>query len=163
MIVCTYIQTDNWGVRRWLQWFERRHKKALYEALEKIKGGNDRYNLTGIQNFKSEVIDIYIYFLIAELMVLGFISLLLTFGQNYIAGFCIPEKYADTMLPCPIRRKDVDSHHDDHHGTSSTTDKDHSHRRLLWDDDLRRILAADSAAKACKHVSTPSIFLSFRP
>ncbi|GFZ09472.1 seven transmembrane MLO family protein [Actinidia rufa] len=44
-----------------LEW----HKKALFEALEKVK---------------------------AELMVLGFISLLLTFSQYYIAKICIPTK-----------------------------------------------------------------------
>ncbi|KAG2400786.1 hypothetical protein LR48_Vigan09g040400 [Vigna angularis] len=53
--------------------FEEKKKHALLEALEKIK---------------------------AELMVLGFISLLLTFGQNYISKVCIPQKYAHTMLPC---------------------------------------------------------------
>jgi len=35
----------------------------------------------------------------AELMVLGFISLTLTFSQNYIVGICIPLRYANTMLP----------------------------------------------------------------
>ncbi|KAL8128745.1 hypothetical protein V2J09_017900 [Rumex salicifolius] len=60
------------------EYFEEKKKKALYEALEKVKG---------------------------ELMVLGFISLLLTFGQNYIANICIHHKLADTMLPCPKRSK----------------------------------------------------------
>ncbi|PKU72837.1 MLO-like protein 10 [Dendrobium catenatum] len=68
-----------------------KHKKALNEALEKVK---------------------------SELMVLGFISLLLTFGQNYIAKICIPESVADTMLPCRL----VETNEDD---------KEHR-RRLLW-------------------------------
>ena len=54
--------------------------------------------------------------IIAELMVLGFISLLLTFSQYYIAKICIPTKVADTMLPCPVTEK------------SETDDR----RRLLW-------------------------------
>ncbi|KAI6671624.1 hypothetical protein NL676_006509 [Syzygium grande] len=54
-------------------WLTERHKKALFEALEKIK---------------------------CELMILGFISLLLTFGQSYIAKICIPTSVAETMLPC---------------------------------------------------------------
>lgn len=33
-------------------------------------------------------------------MVLGFISLLLTFGQNYIASICIPSKYGHAMSFC---------------------------------------------------------------
>lgn len=54
-------------------WLFRRNKKALYEALEKLK---------------------------AELMLLGFISLLLTVGQRPISMICIPQKIAYTMLPC---------------------------------------------------------------
>ncbi|MCD7461978.1 MLO-like protein 8 [Datura stramonium] len=60
-------------------WFTDRHKKALFEALEKVK---------------------------AELMILGFISLTLVFSQSYIAGICIPTSVADTMLPCPAGDKD---------------------------------------------------------
>lgn len=33
-------------------------------------------------------------------MVLGFISLLLTFGQNYIASICVPSKYGHAMSFC---------------------------------------------------------------
>ncbi|KAL1191676.1 MLO-like protein 6 [Cardamine amara subsp. amara] len=54
-------------------WFQKKNKKALYEALEKVK---------------------------AELMLMGFISLLLTIGQNYISQICIPENIAGTMHPC---------------------------------------------------------------
>ncbi|XP_026456054.1 MLO-like protein 9 [Papaver somniferum] len=84
------------------KWFTERHKKALFEALEKVK---------------------------CELMVLGFISLLLTFGQGYIARICIPLKAAETMLPCPAR-----------HVEEKDDDKKEEHRRLLWV--ARRILAA---------------------
>ncbi|CAK7345997.1 unnamed protein product [Dovyalis caffra] len=55
------------------KWFQKRQKKAMSEALEKIK---------------------------AELMLLGFISLLLTVGTRTILKICIPAKYADAMLPC---------------------------------------------------------------
>ncbi|KAK1326042.1 MLO-like protein 10 [Acorus calamus] len=64
------------GLHRIGEWFNERRKKALFEALEKVK---------------------------SELMILGFISLLLTFGQSYIAKICISEKTADTMLPCRLR------------------------------------------------------------
>ncbi|KAI3462295.1 hypothetical protein Pfo_018958 [Paulownia fortunei] len=60
-------------------WLTERHKKALYEALEKVK---------------------------AELMILGFISLTLVFSQYYIAEICIPMNVADTMLPCPANAQD---------------------------------------------------------
>jgi mlo protein len=35
-----------------------------------------------------------------ELMILGFISLLLTFGEPYILKICVPRKAALSMLPC---------------------------------------------------------------
>lgn len=77
----------------------------------------------------------------AELMILGFISLILTFGQNYITRICIPDRIANTMLPCEIRRNYFNEN-----------DKD-LRRRLLWiNNNAHRILAADSPSKGCKRV-----------
>ncbi|KAL8034831.1 hypothetical protein ABFS82_12G055300 [Erythranthe guttata] len=95
-------------------WLTERHKKALYEALEKVK---------------------------AELMVLGFISLLLVFSQYYIAEICIPLKIADTMLPCPAKIKD------DAKGTDNR-------RRLLSYE--RRFLAGQKK-NPCKAGTVPII------
>ncbi|XP_047310652.1 MLO-like protein 8 [Impatiens glandulifera] len=64
------------GLHKVGTWFTVKQKKALFEALEKVK---------------------------AELMILGFISLLLTFSQYYIAEICIPVKVANTFLPCPLK------------------------------------------------------------
>ncbi|XP_058785567.1 MLO protein homolog 1-like isoform X1 [Vicia villosa] len=61
------------GIHTLEKWFHKKHKKAMSEALEKIK---------------------------AELMLLGFLSLLLTVGTNYIAKICIPLTFGDIMLPC---------------------------------------------------------------
>ncbi|KAF6159784.1 hypothetical protein GIB67_030042 [Kingdonia uniflora] len=97
------------------KWFTDKRKMALFEALEKVKG---------------------------ELMVLGFISLLLTFGQVYIGRICIPIKAADSMLPCPLRHTEVE-------------DTEEHRRRLLWND--RRFLAAAAAAKKCKTGKEPLI------
>ncbi|MFQ6647306.1 hypothetical protein Gotur_021504 [Gossypium turneri] len=55
------------------KWFKKRHKTALYEALEKVK---------------------------AELMLMGFISLLLTVTQSLISDICIPRSTANTWHPC---------------------------------------------------------------
>ncbi|KAI3905996.1 hypothetical protein MKW92_031563 [Papaver armeniacum] len=55
------------------KWLTKKRKRALYEALEKIK---------------------------AELMLLGFISLLLTIGQVPISKICIPQSVANTWHPC---------------------------------------------------------------
>ncbi|MCL7040328.1 hypothetical protein MKW94_030187 [Papaver nudicaule] len=59
------------------KWLHKKHKKALFEALVKVK---------------------------EELMLLGFISLLLTFTQDYIIQICIPSKVANTWHPCPLDR-----------------------------------------------------------
>ncbi|OMP09270.1 Mlo-related protein [Corchorus olitorius] len=61
------------GIHSLAKWFQKRQKKAMLEALEKIK---------------------------AELMLLGFISLLLTVGTLYIPEICIPKKVGNSMLPC---------------------------------------------------------------
>ncbi|KAK1262682.1 MLO-like protein 10 [Acorus gramineus] len=100
------------------EWFNERRKKALFDALEKVK---------------------------SELMILGFISLLLSFVQNYIAEICIPEKTADTMLPCRLRKTTVEE------------DEGHWKRHLSEDifDNLksnRRSLAAGGPAKTCAHI-----------
>ncbi|KAF8042563.1 hypothetical protein BT93_A1024 [Corymbia citriodora subsp. variegata] len=60
------------------EWLTKRHKKALYEALEKIK---------------------------SELMLLGFISLLLTVGQGPISGICISESLGATWHPCSPKQE----------------------------------------------------------
>uniref|UniRef100_A0A0E0PID0 MLO-like protein n=1 Tax=Oryza rufipogon TaxID=4529 RepID=A0A0E0PID0_ORYRU len=68
------------GLHKIGEFFSHRKKKAMVEALEKVK---------------------------TELMVLGFISLLLVFGQNYIIKICITEKAADTMLPCRLKASTI--------------------------------------------------------
>ncbi|XP_062014429.1 MLO-like protein 6 [Rosa rugosa] len=71
------------------KWLKRKHKRALYEALEKIK---------------------------SELMLLGFISLLLTVGQGPISNICISQKVGSTWHPCSpeeeakiVKEEDVES------------------------------------------------------
>ncbi|XP_030975513.1 MLO-like protein 10 isoform X2 [Quercus lobata] len=94
-------------------WLTEKNKKALFEALEKIK---------------------------AELMILGFISLLLTFGQSYIARICLPAKVLNNMLPCKSEGE----------SESTTSTEGDGRRRLLWLD--RRFLAAGSYAPSCKQI-----------
>ncbi|KAH8503127.1 hypothetical protein H0E87_014440, partial [Populus deltoides] len=92
------------GIHSLEKWFQKRQKKAMIEALEKLK---------------------------AELMLLGFISLLITVGTKPISKICIPEKAGNTMLPCKKEAK-----------------KDYGNgdgRKLLWyagDDISHRLLAA---------------------
>ncbi|KAG1361111.1 MLO-like protein 5 [Cocos nucifera] len=118
IVVITYIiktvETNS------TKWFKERRKKALFEALEKVK---------------------------AELMILGFISLLLTFGQNYISKICIPEKAADTMLPCHLDEDQIEA---------ELAEGGH-HRRLRWDATIdlypkRRFLSAASSVSRCSQI-----------
>ncbi|GAB4840873.1 hypothetical protein Ancab_021633 [Ancistrocladus abbreviatus] len=86
------------------QWLKKNHKTAVYEALEKVK---------------------------SELMLLGFMSLLLTVSQGSITRVCIRERVADTWTSCSKN-----------HGTRINKD--------------RRILAADGT-KGCGQGKVPFI------
>lgn len=122
--------------------FSRRKKIGLLQALEKIK---------------------------AELMILGFISLTLTFGQNFITQICIAEKYANTMLPCNLKvyhpYGDEETHGAVEHlkrlifsgeGRFRNNQGDLHRRRVLWDQ-ARRVLAGASSVKECKKGFVPLI------
>ncbi|KAJ7953243.1 MLO-like protein [Quillaja saponaria] len=80
----------------------------------------------------------------AELMILGFISLLLTFGQSYFARICVSVKAADSMLPCP-------------YNGASSSEGEHR-RKLLWYE--RRFLAADGNSPKCKEGHEPLISIN---
>ncbi|XP_057782677.1 MLO-like protein 6 [Salvia miltiorrhiza] len=99
------------------EWLKSKHKRALYEALEKVK---------------------------SELMLLGFISLLLTVGQGPISEICISEEAAATWHPCNKKQE----------AKKYPLDKieAQTRRRLLMDsgghaDSFRRILAAGAPDK----------------
>ncbi|KAM7277613.1 hypothetical protein ACFE04_004747 [Oxalis oulophora] len=62
--------TPSWALATW---FKKHKKNALFEAVEKLK---------------------------SVLMLLGFMSLILTVTQRYILKICIPTKVANSMLPC---------------------------------------------------------------
>ncbi|KAL8501504.1 hypothetical protein ACS0TY_020869 [Phlomoides rotata] len=90
------------------KWLKSKHKRALYEALEKVK---------------------------SELMLLGFISLLLTVGQGPISDICIQEKLAATWHPCNKKQEEYK------YPAEKLGEK--SRRKLLIDGaSNRRILAA---------------------
>ncbi|KAI7756036.1 hypothetical protein M8C21_004664, partial [Ambrosia artemisiifolia] len=97
------------------KYFTDKHKKSLFEALEKVK---------------------------AELMILGFISLILTFTQYYIADICIPVDVANTMLPCAKKAK-------------AEKQGKGARRLLLWYEHGRS-LAGDSKS-SCKEGKVPII------
>ncbi|KAI3797160.1 hypothetical protein L1987_32413 [Smallanthus sonchifolius] len=91
------------GIRSLGKFFQSNQKKAMLEALEKMK---------------------------AELMLLGFLSLLLTVGTKYVAKICVREKIGNIMLPCKggVTLSDYDRKKDVGKGGG---DESQRHRRLL--------------------------------
>ncbi|KAL9668261.1 hypothetical protein QQ045_002640 [Rhodiola kirilowii] len=93
------------SIHRLSSWLRKTNRKPLLEALEKMK---------------------------EELMLLGFISLLLTATSSTISNICIPSKYYDSVF-APCSKSDVKEEHED----NSSTDRKllmasgHSFRRLL--------------------------------
>ncbi|EMS51317.1 MLO-like protein 1 [Triticum urartu] len=75
--VCSLIVTVSLAAERCLHYLgktlKRKHQKALFEALLKVK---------------------------EELMLLGFISLLMTVSQDVIQRTCIPPSWTNYLLPC---------------------------------------------------------------
>ncbi|XP_057436663.1 MLO-like protein 1 [Lotus japonicus] len=81
--VCTVIVAISLAAERLLHYggkfLKTRDQKPLYEAVQKIK---------------------------EELMLLGFISLLLTVSQNALTKICVPPGFTRHMLPCSLQLKD---------------------------------------------------------
>lgn len=93
-----------------------------------------------------------------ELMLLGFISLLLTVGQSLISSICIPESVGATWHPCGK------SQEEDKKNENSDTDTTEERRKLLsishFGGGSRRVLAAAGSDK-CAEASPITLFLSF--
>ncbi|KAF7805561.1 MLO-like protein 6 [Senna tora] len=90
-----------------LQWLKKKQKRALYESLEKLK---------------------------SELMLLGFISLLLTVTQALISRICVSEEVADTWHPCSKQQEEAED-----------SEESNGRRRLLVNP--RRVLASGGTDK----------------
>ncbi|KAK8655060.1 hypothetical protein V6N13_107652 [Hibiscus sabdariffa] len=108
-------------------WLRKKHKRALYEALEKIK---------------------------SELMLLGFISLLLTVGQSLISNICISEEIAATWHPCSKKE------YEKLFNGSDYTDTENRRRLLAISDPgevSRRSLAGGSVNKCAAQGKVPFV------
>ncbi|KAL4310375.1 hypothetical protein GQ457_01G029840 [Hibiscus cannabinus] len=86
-VVCAVIVFISLAVERFIhflgKYFKKKNQKPLFEALQKIK---------------------------EELMLLGFISLLLTVFQQSIAKICISKDLADQWLPCGEKKVVAEEH-----------------------------------------------------
>ncbi|KAG4939355.1 hypothetical protein JHK85_046077 [Glycine max] len=107
------------------KWFKKKHKSALYESLEKVKG---------------------------ELMMLGFISMLLVVFQGPLSKICISQNVASTWHPCSNPKKALSK-------SDGKSDSDTNGRKLLeyLDPIPRRVLAAKGYDK-CADKANPERF-----
>ncbi|GMI81635.1 MILDEW RESISTANCE LOCUS O 6 [Hibiscus trionum] len=109
------------------KWLKKKHKRALYDALEKVK---------------------------SELMLLGFISLLLTVGSGTITSICISERLGSTWHPCARNREDNSDE------PAEDASEEHRRRLLMISDSgrvLRRSLAGSSEDKCADQGKVPFI------
>ncbi|OMO53309.1 Mlo-related protein [Corchorus olitorius] len=102
------------------KWLKKKHKRALFEALEKVK---------------------------SELMLLGFISLLLTVGQSTISNICISKEIGATWHPCNKKQEEKMAPTDEQ---VEDTENEHRRRLLMMAESgavFRRSLAAATEDK----------------
>lgn len=85
-----------------MQWLKKKRKVALHEALGKIKAGKC-VSIIFVSSRKYIFFFHKVCFFVgrAELMLLGFISLLLTMTQETaLSDICVPKKVGDSWHPC---------------------------------------------------------------
>lgn len=113
--VCTVIVAISLLAERALyylgKFLKHNHHEALYEALQKLK---------------------------EELMLLGFISLLMTVFQHLISHICVPESISSHMLPCQKQE-----------GLASEQETHHTNKSLLAIRSRRRLLSSDAESNFC--------------
>ncbi|KAL0436885.1 UNVERIFIED_CONTAM: MLO-like protein 6 [Sesamum radiatum] len=111
------------------KWLKSKHKRALYEALEKLK---------------------------SELMLLGFISLLLTVGQGPISNICISKAVGATWHPCS-KKQEVKKYP----AAPEDLGDDNRRKLLMVEEDgggsFRRILAAGGTDKCAAKGKVPFV------
>ncbi|KAH1082999.1 hypothetical protein J1N35_022760, partial [Gossypium stocksii] len=95
-VICTVIIAISLAIEHLLHYLghvlQHKQQKPLYEALLKVK---------------------------EELMLLGFISLLLTVFQSAISKICMSKKLVKDMLPCKIEEEEDDDDNDYGYATTS--------------------------------------------
>ncbi|XP_022155783.1 MLO-like protein 1 [Momordica charantia] len=124
--VCTVIVAISLALERLLhflgKYLKKKNQKPLNEALQKVK---------------------------EELMLLGFISLLLTVFQGAISKLCVPESLTKHLLPCDLKDKPKEGHNSSSGETgSSTTEHFQTFFVSTISGTARRLLSEGSASQA---------------
>ncbi|KAG6497427.1 hypothetical protein ZIOFF_045326 [Zingiber officinale] len=137
---------------------KRKNQKPLFDALQKVKEGAfslpfppfspDRLVFCVLSFLKTES---WVFLEEAELMLLGFISLLLTVLQGAIQKICIPEEWNHRMLPCEMEDSS-DSHGTSHFQTVFSAGDFGGRRRLLSGDESGILLIPGVASEKVMHV-----------
>lgn len=86
----------------YLQYLKKKNQNPLFQALQKVKEGGYMISFSlcfWFLRWRCERFDGGVG---AELMLLGFISLLLTVFQNLITKFCVPKHVVSHLLPCKL-------------------------------------------------------------
>uniref|UniRef100_A0A803MML4 MLO-like protein n=1 Tax=Chenopodium quinoa TaxID=63459 RepID=A0A803MML4_CHEQI len=94
------------GLHRLGKCLKRKEQESLYEALQKIKGVLDEVRYRCYCGSMSMCCAIQWLLVREELMLLGFISLLLTVFQGFVSDICIPKHLTNYMLPCKKENAD---------------------------------------------------------
>lgn len=118
-------------------WLKKHRKNALTDAVEKLK---------------------------AELMLLGFVSLLLAVTQDRIAKICIPAKLGDIMLPCrKVLNETASEENVEHFVNKFAGTINSSSAYVMFDEMIRqtqgRILAEEEEAAVADYCSDGKVSL----
>ncbi|QHN93521.1 MLO-like protein [Arachis hypogaea] len=116
------------------KWLKRNNKTALYEALEKVKG---------------------------ELILLGFISLLLTVFQNPISRICISKNVASTWHPCAVPKKSKSGYEDsdDDDGDDGSTGVGAASPPISICTTTALLILEENRSRSCHHHSSRFLFV----
>lgn len=101
------------------------------------------------------MIDVKLVVCWTELMLLGFISLLMTVFQRAISKFCVPKSLVTNMLPCKLNQEKKDS------SGATTTSHFQTFFASSFPGPVRRFMSEHSAAQEsyCSHKVISSTYL----
>jgi hypothetical protein len=151
-----------------IQFLKHKNQRRLYQVLQKLKEGlllslslckKQLNHVCNARQFSSLIIEFFpckfsmtkflysflslIKCLFTELMLLGFISLLLTVFQGLISRICVHSQVTSFMLPC--KRDTISSNGSEHYSHLTTNNR-------------RRLLSEEANSGQCLHEVYYNVF-----